>query len=169
MIDVKALLALQNHETATLEAKQATGGLPESLWETYSAFANTSGGIILLGVEELEDKTLRPCGLYDAAAMVEEIWATLNNPQKVSKNVVTKGGIYIQTVDHKDVIVLEVPEADFCQKPIYLEGDIRNESYVRSGDGDYRAQSELGIPLFELTEQIAREEREKEKHSNAAK
>jgi predicted HTH transcriptional regulator len=44
-------------ETATLECKLASGKngkgeLPRDFWPTYSSFANTYGGIVLLGVKE---------------------------------------------------------------------------------------------------------------------
>jgi len=51
-------------EGTELEYKSAKGGFPESFWETFSAFANTHGGIIVFGIKE-KDGRLIPDGLDD--------------------------------------------------------------------------------------------------------
>ena len=61
-------------ENNRIEAKQAVGGLPQSIWETYSAFANADGGVILLGVEELKDKSLHAVEIAAPEKLVTEFF-----------------------------------------------------------------------------------------------
>ena len=83
---------LTNGERVTLECKRAKKDVPHSLWDTYSAFANTDGGTILLGVDEnLEEKDIskrfRITGVEDAVKIRKDIWNTLNSREKVSSNL----------------------------------------------------------------------------------
>ena len=47
---------IKESENCELEFKSAKGGFPESFWETFSAFANTNGGIIVLGIKHKDKK-----------------------------------------------------------------------------------------------------------------
>ena len=68
----------QYRENNRLEAKKSQGGLPRSIWETYSAFANTDGGLILLGVvENKEDKSFSAVPLEDPSQLAADFWNTL--------------------------------------------------------------------------------------------
>ena len=135
MLDINNIIA--TGEQAQVEAKKSSGGLPDSLWESYSAFANTDGGVILLGVSEI-DKKLVVTGVSDAEDKIKKLWNILNNRQKVSLNILVERQIYVQTIDGKDIIVIEVPRADRRDKPIYINNDIQRGTYRRNADGDYR-------------------------------
>ena len=124
MIDINKILSSEK-ENGYIEAKTAAGGLPRSLWETYSAFANTNGGIILLGVKEEEgSKKLMPVGVENPEKLISEIWNILNNPQKISENVLLNEDIYSLDYAGRNLIVPEVPRAARKSRPVYSGRDI---------------------------------------------
>lgn len=129
-------------ENNRIEAKKALGGLPKSLWETYSAFANTLGGVILLGVEEYKDKSLHVVNLPDPEALVREFWDIVNNPRKVSVNILLEDDVNIINVDGNHMIAIEVPKAAVSQRPVYIEQNPFEGTYWRNGEGDYKCTRE---------------------------
>ena len=131
----------QYRENNRIEAKKALGGLPKSIWETYSAFANTLGGIILLGVIETADKTFDSVDLPDPNGLIQEFWRMVNDPTKVSVNILAEKDVYVEEVGDDHIVVIQVPRADRAYKPVYVDNDTRN-TYRRNGEGDYRCTYE---------------------------
>ena len=139
MIDLNNLEKYR--ENNRIEAKKALGGLPHSIWETYSAFANTLGGIILLGVEEYRDKTLHTVDLPDPEKLVKEFWDLVNNPNKASVNVLSSKDVVIENVNGDHIVVIQIPRADRTYKPVYVDGNPL-QTYRRNGEGDYKCTGE---------------------------
>lgn len=131
----------QYRENNRIEAKKALGGLPKSIWETYSAFANTSGGVILLGVEEHSDKTLHTVNLPDPERLIKDFWDIVNNPNKTSVNVLSSKDVFIQDVGGDRIVVICVPRAERSYRPVYVDGNPLC-TYRRNGEGDYKCTKE---------------------------
>ena len=128
-------------ENNRIEAKKAMGGLPGSIWETYSAFANTLGGVILLGVEEWPDKTLHAVDLPDPDRLIKEFWDIVNNPNKTSVNILSSKDVFVQEVDGNHIVVINVPRAERSYRPVYVDGNPLS-TYRRNGEGDYKCTKE---------------------------
>ncbi len=128
-------------EGSRLEFKSAKGGFPKSFWETYSAFANTEGGLIVLGVEETPDG-LKAGGLSNASALVQDLWNGLNNLQKVSSNLLVESDVAIEDYDGVPIVCVKVPRADRSQRPVYINNNMNQGTFRRGGEGDYRCSME---------------------------
>lgn len=130
-------------ESSRLEVKSARGGLPNSLWESYSAFANSDGGVIVLGVKENpKDGALHVEGLDDVHKLMKDFWNTVNNRQKVSSNILTDSMAVPEKLEGKDVIVINVPRAERTSRPVYVGSDPRTGTYRRNFEGDYHCSLE---------------------------
>ena len=133
--------ALRKGERVTLECKKATTEVPKSLWETYSAFANTIGGLILLGVDEHRKETALAkrydfVGVNDAQKILTDFWNTINS-DKVNANILTDSDVEVVDMDGKQIVCVHVPQADWRMKPIYLNGNVYKGTYRRNHEGDY--------------------------------
>ena len=119
------------------EVKKAHDGLPVSLWDTYSAFANCYGGVIILGVKEDKDGSWHSTGLQNAAKLQKEFWDTINNTKKVSINLLRETDVEIYNHNSDVIMVIHVPAARREQKPVYINDDMFGGTFRRNFEGDY--------------------------------
>lgn len=128
---------LQSSETVEVEFKTARGGLPGSLWETYSSFGNTQGGQIILGVKEKGHRFVLD-GLTKEVVLdyKKRLFDCLNNRQKVSVNILKDGDAHELETSEGWGLIVDVPKADLRFRPIYINNN-PDEVYKRDFEGDY--------------------------------
>ena len=102
-------------EFKTAAGQDGRGELPHSLWETYSAMANTNGGVVVLGVRELRDGSLVVQGVPNSNRVIKDFWNIINNSNKVSVNLLKDDDVkrvqFAKTEGNVDLIVVCGPRA----------------------------------------------------------
>jgi len=141
MDSTEILELLKYGEHLHLECKKAEPTLPKSLWETYSSFANTDGGVILFGVEEHTNeidfqKRFSFAGIKNPAQRLQDFWNMINS-DKVSSNILIDSDVGTCLVDGKTILWVNVPPANYRQRPVYINGNPIKGSYKRNHEGDY--------------------------------
>ena len=150
--------ALRKGERLTLECKRCENKLPNSLWETYSAFANTAGGLILLGIGEHRDETepdkrFAIVGVTNPDKLITDFWNLANDPNKVNINLLTDNDVQVVSVDGMQIIAIQVPRAEYTIRPVYINNNPLRGAYRRNHEGDYHcSDAELRMMLRDTNE-----------------
>lgn len=119
---------LSNGENSEYEFKKAENYLPEDIWETYSAFANTNGGIIVLGVKEKRDE-FTIFGVNNPKAIEKQFFDCINNKNKVNINLLSNSNVKIIEINGKNIIKITIPRASRLEKPIFINNNPMTGTY----------------------------------------
>lgn len=125
-----ARLRRLGNDHSTCEVEKSQGGLPTSLWETVSAFANAQGGSVILGVDEKRDFMV--VGVHDAGAIEGDLGSVCGDLEPA-----VRADIHTILVGDKAVVVAEIPPVARDQRPCYKRSlGPWAGSRLRVSDGD---------------------------------
>ena len=136
MKDITTLSESVDLECKLAAGRDGKGQLPADFWPTYSAFANTRGGTILLGIKEKQGR-FSLHGVDEPKRIITDLFNMVNNPNKVSTNLLTDHHVQVITIADKNLIQIDIPAASRQQKPVYLNGNpLKGNTFRRLHDGD---------------------------------
>ena len=77
--DISALSENFEVECKLAAGKDGKGELPKDFWPTYSAFSNSYGGDVILGIKEAQNG-FKLNGIINLQKVMDDLWSTLNDP-----------------------------------------------------------------------------------------
>jgi ATP-dependent DNA helicase RecG len=117
-------------ELANIEVKAARSGTPRRLHESLSAFANrTGGGVLLFGLNESSDFSI--VGVGDAQRLQEDITHLASSEMEPA----LRPSFLVDELDDETVVAVEVDEIPAAQKPcFYKPAGLPKGAYLRVGN-----------------------------------
>ncbi len=131
MTEQELVARLRDIEWDDFEVKAAKSELPKNIWETVSAFSNTSGGWIVLGVKQ-SGKSFEIQGVDNREKLEQDFLGTLRSG-KFNTTIFAFSKQY--TIDGCKILAFYIPEVE--TKPVYFGNPIN--TFIRMGSGDQRA------------------------------
>jgi len=126
------LARLQSIEWSDIEFKEAAWAVPKDALSTVSAFANTTGGHLVLGVTQCNG-AFTVTGVIHADDVQNTFLGQVRDAHKISVFLPIDGKVH--ELAEGRVLVFYVPEAPRHQKPVYLDGNPK-KAYIRRGGRD---------------------------------
>ena len=129
-------LRRQRSDDGDVEAKACGGGLGKSVWESVSAFANTEGGMIILGLDEAAGFT--PAVGFDVDSVRDQFVSGMGDGGSAGKLLMApRYTLSRAEVDGTAVLVVEIEENAPGTKPCSVAArGVGNGSYKRVDDKD---------------------------------
>ena len=141
-IHLKDLVENEEVEFKLAKGRDGESSLPKDFWPTYSAFANTRGGWIILGVEE-KKSGFTVVGLSDPEKIKKDLFNQLSDRDKVSANLLnSESDAKIECVDNKSILIVRVKPASRSDKPVYLKSTPFKNTFRRIHEGDRRCSDD---------------------------
>jgi len=136
MMSLKELRQLINEvqkrqtESDHVEVKAASGGTPKRLYEPLSAFANrTGGGVLLCGLDESRDFSV--VGISAAHRLQEEITHLASADMEPALRPL----FLVHEIEDETVVAIEIEEIPAAQKPcFYKQAGLPKGAYLRVGN-----------------------------------
>ncbi|WP_241228136.1 ATP-binding protein [Actinobaculum sp. 352] len=127
-------------DDARVEAKAAVRDIPKGIWESVSAFANTAGGLIILGLDE--SQSFAPANGFNAARIENALIAGLDNAERANPKVLPVPQYQVDRaeIDGAQVVWARIePLSATPDRPapchVVAQG-LERGSYKRVGDAD---------------------------------
>lgn len=136
LTEIVERLRIQHNDDENVEAKKCEAKLSNDVWESVSAFGNTSGGLILLGLDQENGFTVPP--KFDIDKSIEQFVSGIqprggkltNPPQYDLARVGFEGS---------QILAIRIAEVDLARKPCFITSrGVENGSYKRVADKDMK-------------------------------
>ncbi len=122
------------------KVKAARGGTPRRIYEPLSAFANRTGGsVLLLGLDESRDFSV--VGVRDAHRLQEDI----THLASADMEPALRPMFLVDEIEDETVVAIEIEDIPAAQKPCFCKQADFPKKYI-----DSNSVQEIGVDLCHL-------------------